>query len=66
MKALNAEYAKLDPYELTEEAFRLLDLVNMEFQTDPHSVQCFDLRVVSEIKDLCAEYRRRLDACPFR
>lgn len=41
------------------EAHRLLELVNAEFQSDPQSVQCFDLRVVERVK-VCVETRKRL------
>lgn len=33
---------------LRNRAIALLEIIAMEFQTDPHSVQCFDLRVVEE------------------
>lgn len=35
------------------EAFRLLDLIDAEFRTDPQSTACFDLRIVAR--------RRRLE-----
>jgi len=42
-----------------QEAHRLLDLVNAEFESDRQSVQCFDLRVVRQVKT-CVETRKRL------
>lgn len=42
------------------EAFVLLDLINAEFQSDPTSVQCFDLRVVDRVKQ-CIERRKQLE-----
>jgi len=36
------------------EAHKLLDLINAEFQSDPMSVQCFDLRIVERVKK-CVE-----------
>lgn len=42
------------------EAFRLLDLINAEFQSDPRSVQCFDLRIVARVK-ACIERRKSLE-----
>lgn len=33
------------------EAIRLLRLIDMEFRTDPMSVQCFDLRMVQDVRD---------------
>ncbi len=41
----------------TEEAFTLLDLISAEFQSDPSSVACFDLRVVARVK-ACVEKRK--------
>ena len=43
-----------------EEAFRLLDLIDAEFQTDPTSVQCFDLRIVARVHE-CIERRKTLE-----
>lgn len=52
-------------FELKREAVRLLDLINAEFQSDPMSVQCFDLRVVERVK-VCVERHRKLAALnPF-
>jgi len=42
------------------EALRLLDLINAEFQSDPQSVQCFDLRIVQRVKE-CVEQRKILE-----
>jgi hypothetical protein len=42
------------------EAHILLDLINAEFQSDPMSVQCFDLRVVDRVK-LCVEKAKRYE-----
>lgn len=42
-----------------EEAHRLLDLIDVEFRTDPMSVRCFDLRVVEQVKK-CVVERKRL------
>lgn len=41
----------------TEEAFTLLGLISAEFQSDPSSVACFDLRIVQRVKD-CVEKRK--------
>jgi hypothetical protein len=48
-----------DPFGIDNdhEAFRLLDLINAEFQSDPQSVQCFDLRIVQRVKE-CVEKRK--------
>lgn len=48
-------------FDNTTEAHTLLDLINAEFQSDPMSVQCFDLRVVERVK-LCVAQRHRLKA----
>jgi hypothetical protein len=51
-----------DPFDIgnDHEAFKLLDLINAEFQSDPMSVQCFDLRIVQRVKD-CVEKRKRAE-----
>ncbi len=51
-----------DPFglELEAEAFRLLDLINAEFSSDPRSVQCFDLRIVERVRR-CVDQRRRAE-----
>lgn len=44
-------YLALDPfYENDREALKVLALIVAEFETDPMSVQCFDLRVVERAK----------------
>lgn len=40
-----------------EEAEQLLGLINAEFQSDPMSVQCFDLRIVKRVKDFVEKAR---------
>ena len=47
-------------FELNREAWRLLDLVVMEWKSDPMSVQCFDLRIVERAKR-AVERRREID-----
>lgn len=37
-------------FKNTREAFALLKLINAEFQSDPTSTQCFDLRIVESVK----------------
>ena len=39
------------------EAIRLLDLIVAEWNTDPMSVACFDLRIVSDAKKFLEEVR---------
>jgi translation initiation factor 2 alpha subunit (eIF-2alpha) len=46
------------------EAHRLLDLIMAEFESDPMSQQCFDSRIVSEVK-LCVLKQRVFAAKGF-
>lgn len=46
-------------FENTREAFRLLKLINAEFQSDPQSVACFDLRIVERVR-YCVALREQL------
>lgn len=39
---------------------RLLKIIDAEFRTDPMSVQCFDLRVVDQVRK-CIEAGKRLN-----
>ena len=49
---------KLDEYfKLQGEAIRLLGIIVAEFNSDPKSVQCFDLRIVEEAKYTIARLR---------
>jgi hypothetical protein len=51
-----------DPFGIDNdyEAFRLLDLIDAEFRSDPQSVQCFDLRIVERVRR-CVETRKALE-----
>lgn len=40
------------------EAYEVLDLIVAEFESDPMSVQCFDLRVVERAKKAVEPYRK--------
>lgn len=51
-------------FALDREAWRLLDLVVAEWESDPQSVACFDLRVVERAKRAVAR-RRELDGSGF-
>lgn len=52
-------------FKNTEEAHELLALIVAEFESDPTSVQCFDLRIVRRAK-LCVATRRDLQRrCPW-
>lgn len=47
--------------EICADAWRLLKVIDAEFRTDPMSVQCFDLRVVEQVRK-CIEAGERLNA----
>lgn len=48
-----------DPtFENEREAMIVLDLIVSEFESDPMSVQCFDLRIVERAKEIIAQRRR--------
>jgi hypothetical protein len=48
-----------DPYcENDKEAFKVLHLIVAEFESDPMSVQCFDLRIVQRAKDCIAKQKQ--------
>jgi hypothetical protein len=44
---------------LRDHVLEVLDVIVAEFESDPMSVQCFDLRVVERAKALITEHRRR-------
>jgi hypothetical protein len=46
-------------FDNQREAFKLLELIDAEFRTDPMSVQCFDLRIVQRVRE-CVEKRQSL------
>ena len=46
---------------ICEEAYKLLKIIDSEFQSNPTSVQCFDLQVVQQIRD-CIEAGKQLNA----
>jgi hypothetical protein len=45
-------------WELRREAIILLGHVAAEWETDPLSVQCFDLRLVKRTKEVLAELKK--------
>lgn len=47
-------------YENEKEAYKVLAIIVAEFESDPMSVQCFDLRVVQRAKDVVAK-RKELE-----
>lgn len=40
-----------------DKALFLLRVIDGEFQSDPMSVQCFDLRIVAQVHELVEEYK---------
>lgn len=56
----NVEAAVETNFNNTREAFELLKLIDAEFQSDPMSVQCFDLRIVERVKR-CVDLRERFE-----
>ncbi len=59
---LSSKYEKLmeENFVNTDEAFALLDLIVCEWNSDPMSVQCFDLRLVERAKE-CIRKRRNYE-----
>lgn len=47
-----------------KELFDVLDLIVAEFESNPMSVQCFDLRTVERAKKIIGTYRRALKKLP--
>lgn len=45
-------------FALKNEAVELLGLVSAEFESDPKSVQCFDLRIVERAKYVTARLKK--------
>ena len=48
------------PEEIGKECREVLDLIVSEFETDPKSVQCFDLRLVKRAIEAVEVHRRYL------
>ena len=59
MKDMKQNPSTMDPDLLREYGMEVLDVIVAEFESDPMSVQCFDLRVVERAKALVGEWRRR-------
>lgn len=45
-------------FQCQKRGLELLGLIVAEWKTDPVSVQCFDLRIVQEAKELMEKYER--------
>jgi hypothetical protein len=50
----------LPPSKEECEMARLLDLINAEWQSDPSSVACFDLRIVEDVRKALATHKDRV------
>jgi hypothetical protein len=59
MKDLKQHPSTMDPDMLRDHALEVLDVIVAEFESDPMSVQCFDLRVVERAKAIITEHRNR-------
>lgn len=47
-------------YLKTADVWAVLDLIAMEFQSDPSSTQCFDRRIVERVLELNTQHRSEL------
>jgi hypothetical protein len=47
-----------DRFKLERRGLELLQVIVAEFETDPTSVQCFDLRIVEESKRVARALRK--------
>lgn len=48
-------------FDRTRRAWQILDLVVAEWESDPASVQCFDLRLVDEARNIVRKQKKSLD-----
>lgn len=55
----------MDPDELGRECRELINIISAEFESDPMSVQCFDLRIVERAIKAANLHRRYEDASIF-
>jgi hypothetical protein len=53
-----AEREMEERFKLEKEALHILDLVVAEWESDPTSVQCFDLRLVQRAKEVVARLKK--------
>ena len=53
-----SEPFEMDADQLGEECRELIDIIAAEFESDPMSVQCFDLRIVERAKKAAKTHRR--------
>lgn len=51
-------------FELRREALVVLDLIVAEFNSDPMSVQCFDLRTVKRAQEVMKNLKALSRRCP--
>ena len=55
---VTGEPFEMNPDELAEECRELINIIAAEFESDPMSVQCFDLRIVERAKRAARIHRR--------
>lgn len=62
-----AEKELFEQMDADKRVWQLMDVICAEFQSDPESVKCFDLRIVQEAVDL-VKRRKKMDDFfnPFR
>ena len=53
-----AEREMEELFKLRQEAIQILDVVVAEWDSDPMSVQCFDLRVVQRAKEVVRRIKK--------
>lgn len=54
---ISTEEQSIKRINLRKRAAELLSIISAEFETDPMSVQCFDLRIVQETKEVTEKLR---------
>jgi len=64
-KRASGEPFDMTPDELADECRNLIDIIAAEFQSDPMSVQCFDLRIVKRTIKAAKTHRRYRDTSMF-
>lgn len=52
VRSLRAQTEQEELFRLEDEALKLMCVIVAEFESDPMSVQCFDLRIVERAKEV--------------
>lgn len=58
MQQMKGNSFEMDPDELGQECRELINIIAGEFESDPMSVQCFDLRVVKRVIEAAKIHRQ--------